>query len=92
MSGEGFGVYFKGIAEVIETENKIFNKAIDTIYTKNGKPKRDKKYFLNSGPRRLFQFMPTTIWVNVKEPYEDYFLDKRVEITKEIISNPVKQL
>ncbi|WP_094677376.1 pyridoxamine 5'-phosphate oxidase family protein [Hydrocoleum sp. CS-953] len=84
LSGEGFGVYFQGIAEVIEAENEIFNKAIDSIYTKNGKPKRDKKYFLDSGKRRLFRFMPTTIWVNVTEPYEDYFLDKRVEITKEI--------
>ncbi|NEQ39329.1 MAG: pyridoxamine 5'-phosphate oxidase family protein [Okeania sp. SIO3I5] len=84
LSGEGFGVYFQGIAEVIEAENEIFNKAIDTIYTKNGKPKRDKKYFLDLGLRRLFRFIPTTIWVNVKEPYEDYFLDKRVEITKEI--------
>ena len=84
LSGNIFGVYFQGIAEVIEAENEIFNKAIDSIYTKNGKPKRDKKYFLDSGPRRLFRFMPTTIWVNVTEPYEDYFLDKRVEITKEI--------
>ena len=84
VSGNAFGVYFQGIAEVIEAENKIFNKAIDTIYTKNGKPKRDKKYFLGSGLRRLFRFMPKTIWVNVTEPYEDYFLDQRVDITKEI--------
>jgi len=84
VSGNTFGVYFQGIAEVIEAENEIFNKAIDSIYTKNGKPKRDKKYFIDSGLRRLFRFIPTTIWVNVKEPYQDYFLDKRVEITKEI--------
>ncbi|MEM1169314.1 MAG: pyridoxamine 5'-phosphate oxidase family protein [Cyanobacteria bacterium P01_H01_bin.35] len=84
VSGNAFGVYVQGIAEVIEVENEIFNKAIDSIYTKNGKQKRDKKYFLDSGDRRLFRFMPTTIWVNVTEPYEDYFLDKRVEITQKI--------
>ncbi|MEB3343329.1 pyridoxamine 5'-phosphate oxidase family protein [Okeania sp.] len=84
VSGEAFGVYFQGVAEVIEAENEIFNKAIDTIDTKRGKPKRDKKYFLDSGPRRLFRFIPTTIWVNVKEPYENSFLDKRVDITQEI--------
>jgi uncharacterized protein YhbP (UPF0306 family) len=78
-AGEGFGVYLKGTA-VMVTNPIEMAKAIALLYGRSKEKLVAIEIFMKRFPRRLYKFVPETVWVNGDGTKDGDFVDIRTEI------------
>ncbi|MBI4175994.1 MAG: pyridoxamine 5'-phosphate oxidase family protein [Candidatus Aenigmarchaeota archaeon] len=84
--GTGFGVYMKGKARQLGVRDGAeIVKALKLLYGRTNKKPRSPKEFLKLFPRRVFKFVPDTVWVNGGGTVNGNFVDTRIDITAELL-------
>jgi len=82
----GFGVYMKGKAYELGLKHSLeIMKALKLLYQRKNKKPRTLQEFLGIFPRRVYKFVPESVWVNGDGKINGNYVDTRVEITKEIL-------
>jgi|SRR3989338_6600138 len=82
----GFGVYMKGKAYELGLKDSLeIMKALKLLYHRKNKKPRTFKEFLGIFPRRVYKFVPEQVWVNGDGKIKNNYVDRRVEMTKEIL-------
>lgn len=84
--GTGFGVYLKGKAYQLGLkESPEILKALKLLYSRKNKKPRTLKEFVGLFPRRVYKFVPEQIWVNADGEIKKNYVDRKVEITRDIL-------
>lgn len=87
--GTGFGVYLSGESHQLDSDNidKI-NHGIAVMEARVGSTDRPPASdYLAPNPRRVYEFIPHQIWVNIVVRENGKNIDKRLDITQCILSN-----
>ena len=64
LPSDSNGVYIKALATEVSDPDEIA-KAVDLVYTRKGKPKREVSEFLGDSPKRVYKAVPEKCWVNL---------------------------
>ncbi|MDR3492860.1 MAG: pyridoxamine 5'-phosphate oxidase family protein [Gammaproteobacteria bacterium] len=84
--GQGFGVYFNGVAVEYNADNidKI-KQGIEILGDRIDAAKRPTpEDYLAPNPRRVYGLHAHSFWVNVFVKQDGKYIDKRIDITKEL--------
>lgn len=85
--GTGFGVYLKGTAKALESDDMDEIKRASALLAgrKNKKPRNPEEY-LGDYPRRVHKFVPEQVWVNGDGDIDGNYVDVRIDITKDLLN------
>jgi len=64
LPSDSNGVYIKAHGAEISDPDEIAH-AIELVYSRKGKPKREVSEFLGDSPKRVYKAVPEKCWVNL---------------------------
>ena len=78
--GDGFGVYMSGSVGMLSNHDQI-KIADDLMKIKlNINDDRTSNYYCEPNPRRIYQFTPNKVWINMRILNKDQWVDERILI------------